>query len=324
MSITSLTELFDTVNKTEPTLVNNCLVKEIVNCTIDLSPATLLRSSFKHRHLDWGYIAAQLAWYLRATPQSLDGIDLYSRAWSRILEPDINSNYGIYCFGEMQWAQAVLNRLSTNPSSRQAIILFNRPSVNLSATSDHICTTSLQFIIRYDQLNLIVTMRSNDLWSGFCHDMPFFVMLQHMTLVMLRQNLPALTLGAYFHNVGSMHAYEKDWAMINDVVNNPAMKQSGMPELESIVDARAIINELGPSEESLRFEVAGAFHSPNGPEECVASLKAAYVKKECPVFSWHIVQIIDKLCQIYSSPSGTTPPPLHIVAPTSSATSQSG
>jgi thymidylate synthase len=308
----SYLELFQAIHAEEPQAVKGQLIKEIVNCQLTLSQADMF-ADFVHRKLDYGYLAAQLAWYLRATPGQLDGIDAYSSAWNRIIEPDINSNYGIYVFTEMQWTQAVIARLRQDPSSRQALILFNRPAINLSCTADHICTTSMQFIIRKNALNAIVTMRSNDLWGGLCHDIPFFMMLQELTYVFLKESLPWLRRGLYHHNVGSLHAYEKDWAGIMWVANDPAREHCGMPPLESEADARKILTELGPME-SMLHELAKSGIRRSLPAH-KDRLGGAY-----PVFFWHIDKIIEKLCQIYSLPSDITPLPLPVANTPSPAT----
>lgn len=281
-------------------------VKEIVNCHLALNPCPWnMFVDFTHRQLDYGYIAAQLAWYLRARPYELDGIDAYSSSWSRILEPDINSNYGVYVFSSGQWAQAVIDRLKQDLSSRQAIILFNRPSINMSSTADHICTTSMQFLIREHRLLAIVTMRSNDLWNGLCYDIPFFLMLQEMTFILLNEAYPWLMRGPYYHNVGSLHAYERDWPGIAKIVNDPTRDVRDVPIFETVADVKKILNDLGPTEEALRKACITA----QLDNVTYIPVPDKLIDTSCPVFSWHITKIIDKLCQIYCLPSATTHPP---------------
>jgi len=317
---TSYLDLFKAIHAEDVIDAGHVRVKEIINCSIELRPSEMY-ASFVRRGLDYGYIAAQLAWYLRAQAHVLDGIDTYDTSWRRIVEPDVNSNYGLYVFAEKQWVQCVLGRLRLDPLSRQAIILFNRPEVHQSATTDHICTTSLQFLIRDDNLYAIGTMRSNDIWGGMCHDVPFFMMLQALTVAYLRPTMPNLQQGLYFHHVGSMHAYERDWKKIADLVADPTIEKTSMPELTDLADARRIVTELGPAEEVLRMEV---LDSMRGGAPTIDDIVSSYNSTGTPVFCWHIRQIVNKLCQIYSSPSGTTPPPLRIVEKPSSATKPSG
>lgn len=178
--------------------------------------------------MDTTYLAAQLAWYLRANPHDISIAEYCPEMWARMLEHphDVNSNYGIYVWKERQWATAI-NRLITDPTSRNAIIMFNRADINTSTTVDPVCTTSLQFLIRDSeygpQLHLIATMRSNDWWHGFCNDSVFFMMLQRMAHVLLRHQYPKLKLGTYFHNVGSLHIYERHFPVLDAICKTPTM-----------------------------------------------------------------------------------------------------
>jgi hypothetical protein len=149
------------------------------------------------------YMALQWAWYAWGK-QNTELKQYFPQMWERAQEGDVNSNYGQYVWVERQF-QHCLNLLRKDPSSRRAIIMFNRREVAMSGTSDHICTTSLQFLIRNNRLNLITTMRSNELHFGFRTDVVFFTMLQEMMATFL-----GLDVGTYFHNVGSLHIEYKN------------------------------------------------------------------------------------------------------------------
>jgi len=81
--------------------------------------------------------------------------------------------------------------------------MFNRREVAMSSTNDHICTTSVQFLVRDSKLHLITTMRSNELNFGFRTDVVFFTMLQEIMASLLN-----VAMGTYYHNVGSLHVKE--------------------------------------------------------------------------------------------------------------------
>lgn len=154
---------------------------------------------------DWegfeSYLAAQWVWY--ATGQQDTWIKrFHPSAWERVSNEskDVNSNYGQYVWKEGQFKHC-LNLLKEDPSSRRAVIMLNRKEVALSQTKDHICTTSLQFLVRNDHLHMITTMRSNELNFGFRTDVFFFTLLQEIMATEL-----GCQLGEYYHNVGSFHA----------------------------------------------------------------------------------------------------------------------
>ena len=71
--------------------------------------------------------------------------------------------------------------------------------------SDTPCTYAIQFTVVNNRLNMCVTMRSNDLWYGFCNDQYCFSRLQQIV-----SEETDYELGSYFHFAHNLHLYEKD------------------------------------------------------------------------------------------------------------------
>ncbi len=67
------------------------------------------------------------------------------------------------------------------------------------------CTYAIQFTVVNNRLNMCVTMRSNDLWYGFCNDQYCFAQLQ----ILVAQETD-YELGSYYHFAHNLHLYEKD------------------------------------------------------------------------------------------------------------------
>lgn len=166
------------------------------------------------------YAFGELAWYLSGN-NNLDQICYYSKFQERCSDDGVtlNSAYGARIFGVHpdgesllayypkiefnQWQQCV-KILNVDPDSRQAIIHLHTP--NDRPTKDEVCTLTLQFLIRNGQLNMITTMRSNDVLLGFTYDAFAFTVMQE-----LMANELGVELGYYCHNVGSMHVYTKEY-----------------------------------------------------------------------------------------------------------------
>jgi thymidylate synthase len=73
-------------------------------------------------------------------------------------------------------------------------------------------------------------MRSNDIILGFTNDVFQFTMLQEGLMVQLRETYPELELGAYYHNAGSMHIYDRHFEMANKIVaDERALELSMVP-----------------------------------------------------------------------------------------------
>lgn len=108
--------------------------------------------------------------------------------------------------------------LRQKPDSRQAVVHLHSAEDLLGWRALHPnvpCTLSLQFLIRRGRLDQIVTMRSNDLHLGLPYDMFTFTMVQEF--LALRLGIPA---GRYFHNAGSLHAYDMDIQKLTAVGGN--------------------------------------------------------------------------------------------------------
>lgn len=92
--------------------------------------------------------------------------------------------------------------LRDHPDTRRAVIVINNPVFENYAGNNVACTLSLQYLLRGGELNAITTMRSNDVFLGFCYDTFAFQTMQEIMASALKAQL-----GSYFHNAGSLHIY---------------------------------------------------------------------------------------------------------------------
>lgn len=99
--------------------------------------------------------------------------------------------------------------LKKKPDTRQCIVVHWTPGDLAHAFAgdkkDLPCTIFMQFLLRDNKLNMIVTMRSNDLWLGVPYDIWCFTCLQQLVAEALN-----VELGWYQHQAGSMHLYERN------------------------------------------------------------------------------------------------------------------
>jgi len=161
-----------------------------------------------NKERDWKirYAEAEWQWYLSGDRNIAKLGDLYGKVpaiWKRMADEDgnVNSNYG------WQWKRNnqidhVVNLLKYNPDTRQAAISIYDCKEYKEYTNDTPCTYAVQFTILHDRLDMCVTMRSNDLWYGFCNDQYCFSKLQKM--VSNRLNIEP---GVYYHFAHNMHLY---------------------------------------------------------------------------------------------------------------------
>ena len=161
-----------------------------------------------NRERNWKqeYAEAEWQWYLSGDC-NIDKLgELYGKVpaiWKRMANEDgnVNSNYG------WQWKrnnqiEHVINLLKYNPDTRQAAISIYDCKEYKEYTNDTPCTYAVQFTIVHGRLDMCVTMRSNDLWFGFCNDQYCFSKLQKMV-----SNELNIEPGVYYHFAHNMHLY---------------------------------------------------------------------------------------------------------------------
>jgi thymidylate synthase len=128
------------------------------------------------------------------------------------------------------------NSLVNDKDSRQAVIHFNLPTHQYDGNKDFVCTMYGIFQIRNNKLNFTISMRSNDAILGLPTDVAFFCTLQQQMLVHLKPTYPELELGEYTHIANSLHIYENNFKVVEEMLNED-FTQEEMPIVkESLIN----------------------------------------------------------------------------------------
>ena len=161
----------------------------------------------KDRNWKWDYAEAEWKWYLSGNNNISKLGELYGKIpeiWRRMADREgfVNSNYG------WQWRRGnqlddVIDMLRIHPKTRQAAISIYDRKEGYMYDNDTPCTYAVQFTIVEKKLNMCVTMRSNDLWYGFCNDQYCFSKLQELVATEL-----GLLIGSYYHFAHNLHLYD--------------------------------------------------------------------------------------------------------------------
>ena len=161
------------------------------------------------RDFNLKYAKAEWQWYLSGDPSVKKLGDIYGKVpkiWQRMANKKgyVNSNYGYQWQrgGDMSQLHYIVGLLCSNPKTRQAAISIYDAKEHTRYKHDTPCTYAIQFTILNDKLNMCVTMRSNDLWYGFCNDQYCFSMLQKLVADKL-----AIPVGTYYHFAHNLHLY---------------------------------------------------------------------------------------------------------------------
>ena len=160
----------------------------------------------KERKWNIEYAEAEFQWYLSGDRNITKLGKIYGKIppiWIKMAddEGNVNSNYG-YQWQRKRQLDAVVRKLKMDKDTRQACISIYDGKEMYKYDNDTPCTYAVQFTIVNNKLDMCVTMRSNDLWYGFCNDQYQFSMLQQ--LVASRLDIPV---GVYYHFAHNMHLY---------------------------------------------------------------------------------------------------------------------
>ncbi len=197
------------------------------------------------------FAIGELLWYLRGSDQA-DIVSFYNPRYKTFSDDGskMHGAYGKRIFssdltGMIQW-DAILQLLRTDRDTRQAILHFHLPSDLIVVSRDVPCTCTMQFFIRDNKLESIVTMRSNDIVWGTPYDVFSFTMMQE---IMARQL--GIGLGTYTHFVGSFHLYDRHVKLAHKILNESSYNTYPMSEMPS--QPWQSIRELLEIEEHLRI-----------------------------------------------------------------------
>tara|TARA_R110001592_G_C12952908_1_gene731529 strand:+ start:241 stop:897 length:657 start_codon:yes stop_codon:yes gene_type:complete len=160
----------------------------------------------KERKWNKEYAEAEWEWY-RQGGRSIHSLGaIYGKIpaiWKRMADQQglVNSNYG------WQWQRNnqldyIIQKLAHEKDTRQACISIYDCKEHEEYTYDTPCTYAVQFTIVNGRLDMCVTMRSNDLWYGFCNDQYCFSELQNHVATILK-----IETGVYYHFAHNMHLY---------------------------------------------------------------------------------------------------------------------
>lgn len=193
-------------------------------------------------------------------------LSYYSTAWnnfSRDKTTIVGSCYGRRLFMSQdkrpsQWEQNKAE-LSRDPYSRRALLMIGGPLDEWGADPvDVPCVVSAQFLLRDGKLNMVVTMRSNDIIWGLGYDVFLFTMFQERMALELN-----VKPGWYFHTTASLHLYKRHFALAERVLQARAGNGASkglMPRMTSVEQ----IELFCKCEQALR---EGSFDSMNVPSD---------------------------------------------------------
>lgn len=205
----------------------------------------------------------EFAWHVSGS-NTLDFITYYAKQWKnfstdgKVIE---RSCYGHKIFkkdnfGNSQWTR-LIELLKKEPFSRRAVLdIYESDNGNDYFAKDVACVSTAQFLIRNNKLDVIVNMRSNDLIWGLPYDIYLFTMLQELLSLELD-----VELGKYYHNVGSMHIYDRHFDLAKEMLEENQeytyknIKMDNPKELFTFLEYENIIRTT-----NINFDIIDSFY----------------------------------------------------------------
>jgi thymidylate synthase len=196
---------------------------ELLARTIQLDPYSPYVYIDKTFQTPKKYVKSELDWYKSMDLSIIghEGIES-NPTWQSCCTKDdkkeINSNYGWCVFSEENGSQydECLNVLKKDKTTRNAIIVYNRPSIykdyKRDGMHDMICTMYSHFFIRDNKLYMVHNMRSNDVRYGFiCSDLSWNCFVYQNMYEDLKETYPDLEVGTIIWTSDSMHIYDRHY-----------------------------------------------------------------------------------------------------------------
>lgn len=202
----------------------NC--RELSPCTVTLVEPQRNILANRERKASLTFMGAELLWMLMGR----DDVDMLSFYNSKMTQYSDDGKkffgaYGPKIVGQLEY---IIENLQKDPWSRQAIINIWQESP--AKTKDVPCTVSMHFLRRPIQtLNMVVYMRSQDLWLGFPYDVHNFTSIQLILASILGCNPGAFTLIQ-----GSLHLYEQDFEKAEKAANEIIVQMRKLTPLSVI------------------------------------------------------------------------------------------
>lgn len=217
-------------------LVNLIMAKDYVpgkERTVELLNISFKGLEINEGYLDFitrktpkNYVEKEHSWYMS---QSLSIYMMKpNKIWEQVAGMNglVNSNYGFLAYHDFNGSQFenVFHALARNENTRQAIMIYNRPSMhvdwNANGKRDFVCALYHHFFIRKSKLYSIVNMRSVDAWHGFFSDLPWFMFMHQQMFDRMRTYNEYLNQGTMDYNINSFHLYESTWPKAIDMVES--------------------------------------------------------------------------------------------------------
>lgn len=211
-------------------------IKENIGVVAKLTNPRNCIVSMKERKLNYAFAAVEKLEYLTGQTDP-ERLGFYNPNFVNY-RSEYNYFDGAYPERLAYWYRHIYNLLKTDADTRQAVFTIYGPQ-DRHKSKDIPCTLSFQFFIRENKLNMIATMRSNDLLWGFPYDTNGFCFIQEALAATL-----GLELGTYELHAGSLHLYTEREGQLTNLLGTTVALDYTNPLIPPYESLDALQNDL--------------------------------------------------------------------------------
>ena len=145
--------------------------------------------------------------------------DLWSQFLNEKGEFDYTYHDRLNCF---EGIEKIITRIVEDPGSRQLILAMWEPSdiMFIGGQRRVPCTLNYQFLVREGKIHIIYNQRSADVVAHFGNDIYLaYRLMKYITDEVNKMVEKPYKYGNLFHNIGSLHAYKKDWDILKTSID---------------------------------------------------------------------------------------------------------
>lgn len=232
--------------------------KEILNYNLTLTnPVQRLLSEGPTFNLP-GAIA-RFVWMMAANNRLADIEFYWGMKVSAFSDDDFTvpgSSYGARMFNAspgLDQIEAIIKRLKTDNSTRRAAVSIYHPIDAIRDSKDIPCTFGVFFHIRQEHLISTVVMRSNNAFVLLPYNIFEFSLLSEIIA-----NEVGVAIGSMNYNVMSMHVYEENFEIVNQILSNREVKVlNKFPPMPKYPSPMEEVKKLIRLESKIRHSSAG-------------------------------------------------------------------
>jgi len=216
----------------------NQATKELLSVSFELTNPRNRLIYHPKRKYNYAFNVAEMISYLSGI-NSVQYMDFWNSNYKNFSDNGVNfrGNYGERL---KFYITELIEKLRSNPDTRQATLSIYNSEDMMRETKDAPCTLALDFKIRNKKLHMHVFMRSNDLIWGLMYDLPAFTMMQEILA-----NTVGVELGSYNHTAASLHVYEKHWQLLTEMYDVEFVEMKKINETyENILAYGNVVNRM--------------------------------------------------------------------------------